>query len=111
MKFLFIIALLLDVGCANVATTRFVYSVPNGGTFLVEVPKEVQAKDFSVALDASTGKATVTASSIITQNQGSILAQGQREQSNLNQLGTLTQKVSEGVTSGAVSGAMKGVVP
>lgn len=91
------------IGCANVSTTKFSYSDPNGSKVMIEMPKEVDAKDLRVEIDAKLGMATITASSWISRNVETIAAQAKREE-NVNEL---VEKASEGVTRGAI----KGIVP
>lgn len=103
MKIFFIFPILLFVGCANVASTKFSFSDTNGASVTVEMPKEVDAKDLRVEIDAKNGIAKIIASSWISRNVETINAQSKREE-NVNEL---VEKASEGVTRGAI----KGIIP
>lgn len=102
MKIFFLLPLLF-IGCANVSTTKFSYSDPNGSKVSIEMPKEVDAKELRVEIDAKLGTATITAKEWFSRNVDTIKAQGKREE-NVNEL---VEKASEGVTRGAI----KGIIP
>lgn len=91
------------IGCQNVSTTKFSYSDPNGSRVSIEMPKEVDAKDLRVEIDAKLGMATITAKEWVSRNVETINSQAKREK-NVNEL---VEKASEGVTRGAI----KGIVP
>lgn len=94
-------------GCANVSTTVFSYSDGQGGKVLVEMPKEIEAKDLHVSINAKTGTATITAKEWSSKNEKTIAAQANREEKAITQVGGLVEKGTEG----AARGAMKGLVP
>lgn len=106
MKFLLPIVL-LTVGCANVSTTRFLYEDAHGSSVCIEMPKEVEATNLQVTIDAKAGTARIEASKWLSTNQATIQAQGTREMGNLREGANLVEKVSEGVSRGAV----KGIIP
>lgn len=91
-------------GCANVSTTKFIYQEANGVSVVVEMPKELEAKNLSVEINAKEGKAFIKADSIQTLNVDTIKAQSSRESK-------FTESLSKGVSEGAVKGAMKGIIP
>lgn len=103
MKY-FVPFLLALSGCANVSTTKFTYSEPNGATVTVEMPKELEAKNLIVDINAKDGRAIIHADIIKTLNVETINAQAARESS-------VSQAISKSLTEGAVEGAMKGIVP
>jgi hypothetical protein len=86
--------------CANVSTTRFEFIDPSGSKVIVEMPKEVEATDLKVSIDAIKGIATIEATQWTTLNVETIKAQSDRESG-----------FSEAVSKGAVEGAMKGLMP
>lgn len=100
---LFLMLPFMFVGCANVSTTKFSYSDPNGSRVSIEMPKEVDAKDLRVEIDAKLGIATITAKEWSSRNVDTIRAQAKREK-NVNEL---IEKASEGVSRGAI----KGIIP
>lgn len=91
-------------GCANVSTTRFVYRQADGSSVSVEMPKEMEAKDLVVDMNAKLGTAKVTASAISTKNVATINAQAARE-------AATAKAISEGAAQGAVQGAAKVIMP
>lgn len=103
MKFVIPFLLVLS-SCANVSTTKFIYSEPNGVSLTVEMPKELEAKNLIVNINAKEGTATIHADTIKTLNVETINAQANRESS-------VSQAISKSLTEGVVEGAMKGVVP
>lgn len=90
----------LMTGCANVSTTRIEYR-DAATSLVVEMPKEVEAEELLVDLDAKTGRATVAAKTWKSTNQGTIKAQGKRESE-------IAGKVAEGAAKGAVKGIKGG---
>lgn len=94
-------------GCANVSTTVFKYHDIDGSTVLVEMPKEIEAKELVVEINAKNGTATIAAKEWSSRNAETIDAQAKREEKNLGKIGGLVEKGSEG----AARGAVKGVVP
>lgn len=95
-----ILPLLFLTSCANVSTTRIEFIQTSGTGFIVELPKEVEAKDLRVSIDAKNGQATIAAATLESKNVETIKAQGKRENGKI-----------EAVTTGAVKGAIKGVLP
>lgn len=110
MKILLAIPLLLLAGCSNLSTTRFTYTHVDGSSTTVELPKEVDAVNLSVQINAKEGIAVITAREIYTRNQGTIEAGGRREANNISKAGDLVEKTAEGVTEGAIKG-LKGGIP
>ena len=92
--------LLLFTSCANVSSTRFIYTDPSGSSVTIEMPKEVEATDLKVFINALEGTASIEAKEWTSKNIGTIEAQGGREAILL-----------EGVSKGVVEGAMKGINP
>lgn len=103
MKIFFILPILLFVGCANVASTKFSYSDPNGSTVRIEMPKEVDAKELRVEIDAKSGTATITAKEWSSRNVETIASQGERESKSV-------EKAAKGIAEGVVDG-VKGSIP
>lgn len=99
MKY-FVLISVLFVGCANVSTTRFLFKDPSGAEVIVEMPKEVDAVDLKVFINATTGQATIEAREWTSRNVDGIKAQGEREAVSL-----------EGVAKGISEGAVKGINP
>lgn len=100
MKYLILTTLLLS-SCANVSTTRFEYIDPSGSKVIVEMPKEIEATDLKVSIDALNGLATITAKEWSSKNVATIAAQGKRE-------GDATESAAKGVVEGIIDG-VKGV--
>lgn len=89
---------LLFCSCANVSTTKFIYTEPSGKTLSLEMPKEVNATDLKVKIDPKTGVCSIEAKKWETRNVETITAQGDRE-----------SKIAEKSVKGAVEGAIKGM--
>lgn len=83
--------------CANVASTKFSFRDPNGSSVTVEMPKEVDAKDLLVEIDAKNGIAKIIASSWISRNVETIGAQGERESKSV-------EKAAKGMAEGVIDG-------
>lgn len=94
-------------GCANFSTTVFRYKSSDGGSVSIEMPKEVEAKDLHVSINAKTGTATITAKQWSSKNSETINAEAKREAQILDKASGLVEAGSEG----AVRGAVKGLVP
>lgn len=103
MRFL-ILLLLPFLSCANAISTRFVFKDINGSTLTVEMPKEVEAKNLIVELNAKQGRATIKADWIQSLNVDTIKAQAGRESA-------LTESFSKGVAEGVIEGAKKSIIP
>lgn len=91
----------LFLGCANVSTTRFEFVGLSGSRVVVEMPKEVEAEDLNVSIDALNGSATITAKKWSSKNVDTIVAQSGREES-------VTKGAAKGIIEGAIEGA-KGI--
>jgi hypothetical protein len=102
-----LLGVLALTGCANVSTTVFRYSDGQGGSVMVEMPKEIEAKDLHVSINAKTGTALITAKEWSSKNSETIDSQAKREAQVLDKAGGLVEKGSEG----AARGAMKGLIP
>ena len=100
MKYLTSIFLVLLCSCANVSTTRFTYTDPSGASVTIEMPKEVEATDLRVFINAVQGTASIEAKEWTSTNTETINAQGERESVSL-----------EGLSKGITEGAMKGINP
>jgi len=98
--------LIMFTGCATFST-RFTYVDPSGAKMLLDMPKEVDAKNLKVTMDAKKGLVEITADSIQTSNVEGIKAQGVRESSNLSKI----SDIAGDVTEGAIKGAVKGAIP
>lgn len=85
------------VGCQNVSTTKFSYSDPNGSRVSIEMPKEVDAKDLRVEIDAKMGTATITAKEWFSRNVETINSQGERESKSV-------EKAAKGIAEGVIDG-------
>lgn len=103
MKFL-ILLLLPFLGCANPISTRFTFKDLDGSTLTVEMPKEMEAKNLVVDINAKAGTATIKADWIQSLNEATIRAQAERESE-------ITSSVSEGVAKGLIEGAKKSIFP
>lgn len=103
MKFLFPF-LLLFTGCANAISTKFTFKDLDGSTLTVELPKEMEAVNLVVDINAKQGTAKITAEAIQTLNTGTIRAQANRE-------AILSESITEGIAKGLVEGAKKGFIP
>lgn len=106
MKYLILIIPLLLSSCANVSTTRLVFKNEDS-TLMVEMPKEMEAKNLRIEYDSQQGAFKITSDSWISTNQGTLTAQSLREKMFLEGSSVLVEKATEG----AVRGAMKGVIP
>lgn len=102
MKWILIVAVLTLSSCANVSTTRIEYREGNS-VLIVEMPKEVEAEELLVDVDAKNARATVTAKTWKSTNAATIKAQGKRESE-------IVGKVAEGAAAGAMKG-IKGGIP
>lgn len=85
------------VGCSNVSTTRFTYLDPSGTSVTIEMPKEVEATDLKVFINAVDGTASIEAREWVSTNAETILAQSEREKQSL-------EKIAKGAAEGAASG-------
>lgn len=74
MKY-FLPFILILCGCQNVSTTKLEYSDGKGGTVTLELPKEMDAKNLSVELNAEKHIAIIKADSMSTKNLEAIRAQ------------------------------------
>jgi hypothetical protein len=97
------------VGCADVATTTLKYQMPNGGGLTVAFPKEMDASNFKLDLDAKQGTVHLSADWLKTRNTDTIKAQAAREKGDLEAASKLTDAIAAGVAKGIVAGAVKGV--
>ncbi len=104
MKYLSLILLLLT-GCANMSSTRL-YFKSNESTLMVDMPKELEAKNLKVKFNEKQGTIQITSDSWISRNQGTIQSQAIREKAFLESSSVLIEKATEG----AVRGAMKGAI-
>lgn len=111
MNKMLVAPLILFSGCANLSTTRFVYTDPAGPSVMVEMPKEMDAVDLKVQINSKEGTALLTANQISTRNKETIEAGARREANNIAAAGGVIEKAAEGVSEGAVKGAIKGIVP
>lgn len=99
MKFL-ILLLLPFLSCANPISTKFTFKDIEGATLTVEMPKEMEAKNLVVDINAKAGTATIKADWIQSLNEATIRAQAERESA-----------IAEKVTKAAVETAIKSLVP
>lgn len=99
------------IGCANVSTTKYTYTGKDGSTMSIEMPKEVDAQNFKVDMDPTTGKASVTADKITTKNVETIKAQAARETQNIKAAGDVTKKVGGAVGTGLGTAAKTAILP
>lgn len=106
MRLLIIALCFILSSCANVASTRMTFKTENT-TLILDMPKEVVAKNLKVKLNAQQNSFEITSDSWVSTNQGTIEAQSGREKAFLESSSVLFEKGIEG----AVRGAMKGVVP
>jgi hypothetical protein len=101
MKRALLLSLLAISGCANVSTTRFTFVDPKGSKVIVEMPKEIEASDLKVFINAIEGSARIEASEWSSKNVDGIKAQGERESA-------ITENAVKGAVEGAIDG-MKGM--
>ena len=106
MKYLFLIIPFFLSSCANVSSTRLLFKSEKS-TLIVEMPKEVEAKNLRIEYDSQQGTFKITSDSWISANQGTLAAQAVREKMFLEGSSTLIEKAVEG----GVREAMKGVIP
>lgn len=99
MKFLLPLILILT-GCANAISTKFTFTDIEGASLTVEMPKEMEAKNLVVDINAKAGTATIKADWIQSLNEATIRAQAERESA-----------IAEKVTKAAVETAIKSLVP
>jgi hypothetical protein len=98
---------LLMAGCTNFSNTVFKYRDPQGATVVIEMPKEIEAKELNVSINAKDGTATITAKEWTSKNEATLAAQAKREKEILEGSSLLIEKAAEGATRGAI----KGVIP
>jgi len=103
----FILACACLSGCANVSTTKYIYTGKDGSRISVEMPKEMTAKKFAVKI----GDAFVSADEITTKNVETIKAEAAREAAVMKAAGTLVEKGAQGAAQGAVKGITGGIAP
>ena len=94
----------LLTGCANPIATKIERRSPDGARFLLELPKEIEAKNLRVELDPETGKAILEADWLSSRNEKTIKAQAQREKVLGEAIGNVT-----GTAAGAAARAAIGM--
>lgn len=92
------------VGCANVSTTTFTYKDEDGASVTIEMPKELEAKNLVVEINAQEGTATIKADFIQTLNVATIEAQAGRESA-------ISESLSKGAAKGVIEGIKDSIVP
>lgn len=106
MKIILICFALMFTGCANTASTRLLFKADDS-TLIVEIPKEIEAKNLKVVYDSKQKSFEITSDTWISRNSDTILSQASREKAVLESSATFIEKATEG----AVKGAMKGAIP
>lgn len=105
-------ALLLGAGCASTdSATELRYTGADGRSMVFLFPKELDATDLKVRVDAMNGTLRLEAKKWKSRSVEVIRAAGAREAANLKAGSALAEKVASGVTEGLVKGAGKAILP
>jgi hypothetical protein len=92
MKYLIAILSLALCGCSSTATSKFTFTDGAGATLSVTLPKEMDAKNLSVEINAKEGVATIKADQINSRNVETIRAQGDAASSIATSTGEATSQ-------------------